>query len=148
MRGCYQMNKINEVKFIGYLETREMGNKVFELISDFEVNIMINGNWFRCLVPKGFLTDFTSVPRAPLAYTLFGGKYNRSGVIHDALYSTWHEIKLFNITTGIELEADKSMADNILRKALISEGANSLTAYLMYQGVNLFGGLYFKKSKV
>lgn len=37
-------------------------------------------------VPTGFVTDFSSVPRIPLAYLLVGGKARRAAVIHDWLY--------------------------------------------------------------
>jgi hypothetical protein len=34
-------------------------------------------------VPAGFVTDFSSVPRVPLAYWLVGGKGRRASVPHD-----------------------------------------------------------------
>lgn len=40
----------------------------------------------RIMVPSGFMTDFASVPRLPIAYALFGGKAHREGVIHDYLF--------------------------------------------------------------
>ena len=36
-------------------------------------------------VPAGFITDFASVPKLPLAYGLFGGLYASPAVIHDFL---------------------------------------------------------------
>ena len=37
-------------------------------------------------VPAGFETDFASVPRVPIAYTLFGDRAHRESVVHDYLY--------------------------------------------------------------
>lgn len=37
-------------------------------------------------VPKGFETDFASVPRIPVAYWLYGSRAHREGVIHDFLF--------------------------------------------------------------
>ncbi len=41
----------------------------------------------RLEVPQGFVTDFSSVPRIPLAYWLTGGKAKKAAVVHDWLYS-------------------------------------------------------------
>lgn len=37
-------------------------------------------------VPPGFITDFSSVPRLPFMYLLFGNTATRPGVVHDWLY--------------------------------------------------------------
>lgn len=37
-------------------------------------------------VPVGFQTDFASVPRVPIAYTLYGNRAHREGVVHDYLF--------------------------------------------------------------
>lgn len=37
------------------------------------------------VVPKGFSYDRASVPRMPVAYALFGGRYSRSAGVHDFL---------------------------------------------------------------
>lgn len=39
-------------------------------------------------VPKGFETDFASVPRLPLAYLLAGDTAHEAAVVHDFLYSS------------------------------------------------------------
>ena len=38
-------------------------------------------------LPRGFVTDYDSVPRLPLAYWLLGGKRHKAAVVHDFLYS-------------------------------------------------------------
>jgi hypothetical protein len=40
------------------------------------------------MVPEGFETDFASVPRLPVIYTLWGARAHREAVIHDYLYRT------------------------------------------------------------
>ncbi len=37
-------------------------------------------------VPKGFETDFASVPRLPIAFALYGDRAHREGVLHDCLF--------------------------------------------------------------
>lgn len=76
-------------------------------------------------VPTGFITDFASVPRLPLAYLLAGGKANAAAVIHDWLYST-HKV-------------DRKTADAVFREAIVAEGYSRFTAWLMWSGVRLGG---------
>lgn len=44
----------------------------------------------RIVVPQGFVTDFASVPRVPLAYWLTGGTADASAVVHDFLCREWY----------------------------------------------------------
>ena len=39
------------------------------------------------VVPGGFITDFASVPRVPIAYLVTGGLGNSAACLHDFLYS-------------------------------------------------------------
>ena len=40
------------------------------------------------VVPEGFVTDGSSVPRLPIVYWLYGGRARKAAVIHDFLYQT------------------------------------------------------------
>jgi hypothetical protein len=83
------------------------------------------------VVPSGFITDYASVPRAPLTYLLFGGRGNAAAVVHDYLYQ-------------IHLpEVGKATADNVFREALGALGYNAATCWAMYKAVDLFGGPAF-----
>lgn len=78
-------------------------------------------------VPPGFLTDFASVPRLPLAYLAAGGKANRPAVIHDYLYRTkptW---------------CSRAQADAVLREAMAADGQPAWRRFLFWAGVRLFG---------
>jgi hypothetical protein len=138
--------KIQRVTYGTKLDTRELDHGAYELINPLYANIMIDGEWCECIVPQGFVTDYCSVPRVPFAYMLFGGKYNRTGVLHDALYGNWHQIKLVHSATRYELVITKELADLILHQSLIDEGAWSTTAWVMYQGVNVFGKIFYKRN--
>ena len=37
----------------------------------------------KIVVPKGFQTDFASVPRVPIVYSIFGNRAHREAVLHD-----------------------------------------------------------------
>lgn len=78
------------------------------------------------VVPKGFATDFASVPRLPVIYELAGGKANAPAVIHDFLYHNHHL-------------CTREQADNVLREAMVVEGHPWWRYTLVWAGVRVFG---------
>jgi len=78
--------------------------------------------------PKGFITDFCSVPWVPGIYELLGGKARKSGTIHDYLYSEKN-------TNGI----GRSVADSMLREMVQVEGVPVWQSWLFYWAVRLVG---------
>lgn len=76
-------------------------------------------------VPFGFITDFASVPRIPVAYLLAGGCANAAAVIHDWLYTT-HEVP-------------RATADAVFREAIEAGGERGWRAWLMWLGVRVGG---------
>lgn len=84
----------------------------------------------RITVPKGFRTDFASVPRLPLAYLLFGGDIgDAAATVHDFIYSR----AMF----------DRKTCDAVFREALKAEGVPAWKAGAMWFGVRLFGGAHY-----
>jgi hypothetical protein len=79
--------------------------------------------------PAGMVTDFASVPRAPLAYMLFGDRASEASVIHDFLYAS-HLVP-------------RSVADAVLREASAVTGVSWFARNSMWLGVRLFGGSHW-----
>ncbi|MFM0488042.1 DUF1353 domain-containing protein [Paraburkholderia graminis] len=79
--------------------------------------------------PAGMVTDFASVPRAPLAYMLFGDRASEASVIHDFLYGS-HLVP-------------RSVADAVLREASAVTGVSWFARNSMWLGVRLFGGSHW-----
>ncbi len=82
-------------------------------------------------VPVGFITDFASVPRAPIAFWLTGDTAHEPAVIHDYLYAT-----------GL---LPRALADSVLLEAMAVEGVPSWRRYAMYYAVRAFGDAHFTK---
>jgi hypothetical protein len=74
-------------------------------------------------VPTGFLTDFASVPRLPLAYMLTGDTAHASAVVHDHLVGRYEWVA----------------AADVFREAMRAEGVPAWRAWGMYWAVRLFG---------
>jgi hypothetical protein len=77
------------------------------------------------VVPAGFVTDFASVPRIPIAYLLAGDTAHQAAVVHDWLYST-HEVA-------------RDMADTVLREAALVSGVPAWRAWAIWVGVRVGG---------
>lgn len=77
-------------------------------------------------VEPGFLTDYASVPRVPIAYWLFGDTAHKSAVIHDWLYHH-HEV------------CDEKTANRVFSEAMQAEGIPVWRRYAMYLGVAIGG---------
>lgn len=75
-------------------------------------------------VPSDFITDFASVPRAPIVYFLAGNTGNRAAIVHDYLCRTE--------------EVDRRTADDIFYEALIATGVDEWRAKAMFLGVQSY----------
>lgn len=75
-------------------------------------------------VPAGFVTDFASVPRAPVVYFLAGGTGNRAAVVHDYLVHS--------------KEVPRTTADDVFYEALLVTGVHPVRAYAMYKAVQSY----------
>jgi hypothetical protein len=80
-------------------------------------------------VPAGFITDFATVPRVPVAYLLFDGYGDRAAVIHDFLYRTG--------------TFSRTICDRVFYEALLSDGVSRWRASMMYAAVRVFGKKLF-----
>lgn len=88
-------------------------------------------------VPKGFETDFASVPRVPIAYTLFGDRAHMESVLHDY---------------GYRIDAIPAMTrkqvDELFLEAMKVRGKSWAVRSAMYAGVRLGGWTAYHKKKV
>lgn len=77
-------------------------------------------------VEAGFLTDYASVPRVPIAYWLFGDTSHEAAVLHDWLFHH-HEV------------CDEATANKVLLEAMEVAGIPSWRRAGIYAGVCIGG---------
>lgn len=109
-------------KFLTVLVVEEMDDDVWKVAHTLVYNSDIVGP---VSVPAGFVTDFASVPRLPLAYLLAGNTAHEAAVIHDYLYQTH--------------PCTKSQADRTFREAMGVTGIPTWRKNLMYAAVTVAG---------
>jgi hypothetical protein len=81
-------------------------------------------------VPKGFVTDLTSIPRVFWSVLPRDGAYAHAAIVHDYLY--WQQ------------EVPREVADDTLRQNMIDLKVDSRVIWAIYAAVRHFGEKYWK----
>jgi hypothetical protein len=104
---------------------RAFGDSKFWITAE-DMAYIIGSTSDRIVVPKGFVTDFASIPQPlwSLGLTPYG-QYSRAALIHDYLY--WSQ------------GCGREQADRILVIAMKESKVGQFDEALIYQGVNLGG---------
>lgn len=88
------------------------------------------------VVPKGFKTDYASVPRVFRNIINSYGKHGRAAVIHDWLYSK-----------ECPLNLPRKEADRIFLEIMEECEVNIIRRKLMFRLVRIFGAKHYKKGE-
>jgi len=81
-------------------------------------------------IPKGFVTDFASVPRCFWFVLPPMGRYGKAALLHDWLY---------NVKT-----TTRRGADRVFLQAMLLMGVAKWKAWVMYAAVRMFGWMRWK----
>ena len=119
------------------LDLRDNGNRTFTLLHGFSYRSKALGTNLTVHVPKGFETDFASVPR--LLWSLFPpyGKHGKAAVIHDYLYLLVRRRKF-----------SRAVADAIFLAAMKDLKVAWWKRYTMYLAVRVAGWTAVMKKDV
>lgn len=112
-------------KFTKDLVVKRVGNRLWEIVEPFDYHVGREGSGDIITVPKGFVTDFASIPRAFWMIMPPDGEYTNAAVIHDYLY---------NIQTRT-----RKQSDDIFKEAMKVLGVNWFRRGTMYNAVRSFG---------
>jgi len=126
------------MSFTTPLEVRALDDGRWELVSEF-CYYRTDDESCEITVPKGFTTDFASIPRAVwVIYKPYGKTYGKAAVIHDYLYATQKH-------DGHPIE--RKWADQVFLEAMKVLGANWFRRTAMYQSVRWFAGAAWEGHK-
>ncbi len=103
----------------------------WKLVLPFKYHIGYRYNKNVISVPRGFVTDFASVPWVLWTFLPSWGKYGKAAIIHDYIYQS-------HVRTRKE-------ADEIFYEAMLVSGTPERKAKIMFWGVRLWGWMAWKK---
>ena len=104
---------------------RAFGDNKFWIVAEDMVYV-IGRTSERIVVPKGFVTDFASIPQTLWSFGLTPhGQYSRAAVVHDYLY--WSQ------------GCSREQADRLLVIAMKESSVSGFDEFLVYQGVDKGG---------
>jgi hypothetical protein len=110
-------------EFRSMLDTRLMPDGSWTLRRDLVYASVVAKTVYR--VPKGFNTDFASVPRLPFVYLATGNTAHAPAVVHDFLYRTG--------------AAERTLADAVFREAMQVTNVPAWRSWVMWAGVRVAG---------
>lgn len=114
------------------LNTCPIDDKYWEVLEDYYYETSKG----LVTVPKGFRTDYASVPKIFRNIINCSGKHGRAAVIHDWLYSS-----------KCTLDVTREEADKIFLEIMEEWGVNKFKRYFMYKMVRIFGASHFRKGE-
>lgn len=121
---------MTEARFVGpvavkFTEQRKQGRQVYSLLAPLVFEWKKGRSTNSVTVPRGFLTDFASVPPVARKFIPPVGPYAPATVIHDWLYK--NKIN------------DRKRADDVFLLAMKACGVNWITRSIIYRACRLFG---------
>jgi hypothetical protein len=87
-------------------------------------------------VPKGFVTDYASVPHIPFVYEILGGIGKKPAVAHDYLYGS--------VCAPTLRALGRAWADRVLYAGLIAQRVETWKAWMIWIGVRAGGSFSFQ----
>jgi hypothetical protein len=122
-------------KFNNTLKVECLKDRVVRLLEPFEYQSDLLG--CTVVVPLDFYSDFASVPRLPVVFTLWGDRAYYESVIHDYLYAI--------DSVPVVSEHDANL---VFKEAMIARGKSCLVYNPMYAGVCVGGFTAYHKRHV
>lgn len=102
--------------------------RTYRLLAGIEWRGVAAGLRWRVEVPRGFETDFASVPRVLWWLVPPCGPWAPAALVHDYLY----RVEWASVT--------RAEADAVFRVGMVEGGCGRATAWAMWLAVRLFGG--------
>jgi len=112
-------------QFLSPLQVEQIDEKNWRLLADLRYYSALLGR--EVVVPKGFVTDFASVPRLPFIYWFTGGTADAPAVLHDWFYRTNTE------------DITRKTTDALLAEAMDARGYWRVRTWSMWAGVRIGG---------
>ena len=124
----------------GSVEIRNGEDADYVLQHDFMVSVQIDGQRRALVVPRGLITDLTSVPRPLRIFVGRVGPWLEAAILHDYLYIAWQDVP----GRGAR-RADRAFADRTMLLAMTAARVGWLARMSIYLFLRAFGAGVFRR---
>lgn len=139
-----RLKPINKPEIIVRYMQEEKKEILWEIMNPILV-LLTNGDYVT--IPRGFVTDFASVPKIFWSVVSSIGKFNLAAIIHDYIYT--EQPKAFAAIS--QMKYDRKFADDeFLAWMHYCSPDTRIRNYIMYYAVRIFGQKrwnYYAKNK-
>lgn len=115
------------------LKLEYLDGRQWKVLETFVYHVGAEDSGFAIKVPKGFITDFASIPRFFWRVLPPTGKYGKAAVLHDWLYSYGNYARIY--------------ADSVFLEAMQVLQVPPWQRYAMYKAVRMFGWIAWNKHR-
>ena len=122
---------------------KKISHDTWEVQEEFVWLIHYENSGYFVRVPKGFQTNFGSIPR--LLRVFFNPTKYLAYVLHDFLYGKDGAIIHDNYIEEVRVDYTRKDADNIMREAIKVEKSWIIERNSIYLGVRLFWFLHYER---
>ncbi len=126
--------------FTSPLIVKVLAGHKFELFRPFTFHLDSKYSHRMIKVPRGFITDFASIPKQLWSILPPYGKPTKAAVLHDYLYK-YHGF----VSNDQFISYTRKEADQIFLKAMEVLGVDAVKRGIMYNAVRWFGGKAWNK---
>ena len=135
-------------RFTGALKTEWLDGRRWRVIESYRFYSGEAGTSIFVEVPRGFITDLASIPRAIRWLVPKVGRDSAASAVHDVLY------RIGAVITAIEVEGiehtsstpiSRGVADSIYHQALVASKVGAWRRKLLYHGVSTFGWIAWNR---
>ena len=121
------------------VKTRRGKDALYVVFRPYTVRFALDGKEQPPItVPKGMLTDLSSVPAAFRSVVGRVGPHLEASIVHDFLYIAWQDLPGYR-----PRDEDRRFADVLMRQAMQEAKVGSVIRALVYRAVRLGGGSAF-----
>ena len=119
--------------FLGDLLVKYIDGELWQVVEGFSYRIGDPNGRAYVRVPKGFITDFASMPLG-IVFKSPGGKWDKPAVVHDVCYK-----RGYVDTDRTRKTITRKDADDIFKEAMAVAGVHWFARQIIYAGVRLGG---------
>lgn len=139
---------MTKTRFLGLLSSDLIGYTSGRAVHRLSKTLVWVHELMQVETPAGFETDFASVPRLPIIYTIWGDRAHREAVLHDYLYRKGALILDNRTGRVLSPQVPRDHADYLFREAMIGQGRSWGIYQPMYWAVRMGGGSSYHRMHV